>query len=76
MRAVLDKSLARHHQNENEKLEHLKKEHKKFIRAPSDNSITNILHLFGKAVETYSRTEVSTLYCLRKIVMLHFVAFR
>lgn len=42
MRAVLDKSLARHHQNENEKLENLKKEHKKFIRAPMDKSITNI----------------------------------
>lgn len=61
MRAVLEKSLPRHHKNLTTKWDSLKEKHKQFIRAPSnyDKSIS-ILHLFGKAVETYSRTEVST----------------
>lgn len=59
MRGVLEKSFLRRHPLETDKLERLKKQHMHFIAAPSKNKSVSIVHLFGKAVETYSRTEVS-----------------
>lgn len=62
MRDLLEKSLARRHQNAT--LESLKAKHKKFIQAPlrlKQKNCNDIVHFFGKAVETYSRTEVSFL---------------
>lgn len=62
MRDVLEKSLRRRHPNKDmpEKLKTLKEKHHKFIQAPSiHEKSSSALHSYGKAVETYSRTEVS-----------------